>query len=91
MPKNNFTSPTYFLANIFDMLEDPGFHVKTQNASIKGCKHQKKKIICFGVKILPKYSQNIRNLVEFTFETKKIVEFSPPFLLKKKKCHPKIH
>jgi acid stress-induced BolA-like protein IbaG/YrbA len=28
------------LADIFDMLEDPRVHVKTQNALIKGCKHQ---------------------------------------------------
>jgi len=38
--QNNFMSLTYFLVDIFDMLEDPHVHVKTQNAPIKGHKHQ---------------------------------------------------
>jgi len=38
--QNNFMPPTYFLVDIFDMLEDPCVHVKTQNASIKSHRHQ---------------------------------------------------
>ncbi len=86
--QNNFTSPTYFLVDIFNMLEDPCVHVKTQNALIKGCKHQIiEQIILHSLFLffmffwcqMPKYSQNIGNSVEFTLETKKFIEFSQFF------------
>jgi hypothetical protein len=61
--QKNLTSLTYFLANIFDMLEDPCVHVKTQNALIKGRKHEiieyinMHSLVFLGVKILPKYKK----------------------------------
>ncbi len=87
---HHFIFPKLFPSQYFDMLKDPSIHIKIQNALIIGHKHkiiflmQMKAIhfifhffTFFGVKILEKtFSQNIKKLVKFTFETKRFPKLS---------------